>query len=161
VFPQNVEAAPPSQPVPPDAIPVLVRGGLAMAPEAEAPAAPPAAVRAAAAPSMAPRAEPAPPLPPAEVPAIAGTPPRAPATLQSRNDRTRNRAAIEARINQTQTALGQLKSRTLTAGANDDRVRATSLLELARQAVARGDLRQADDLAGRAAILARTLLDAN
>jgi hypothetical protein len=35
------------------------------------------------------------------------------------------------------------------------------MLDLARKAVARGDLRQADDLSSRAAILAKTLLHAN
>jgi hypothetical protein len=158
VFPQNVETAPPAQPVPADAIPALARGGLAMAPEPEATPAPPAVVRKPASPRVgaAPAASPE-----AEVPAVIIPPPRPPAALQSRNDRARNRAAIEARIKEAQADLGQLQSRTLSAAGNDDRVRATGLLELARQAVVRGDLRQADDLSGRAAILARTLLNAH
>ena len=95
------------------------------------------------------------------VPAVAVTPARPPATLQSRNDRIRNRAAIEAQISQTQADIRQLNSRALPAAANDDRERAISMLDLARKAVARGDLRQADDLSSRAAILAKTLLHAN
>ena len=160
VYPQNVEHAPPAQPIPPDAVPALSRGGLAIAPEPETAPAPPVIVRRPAAtaparPGAAPTPEPETP------PAVAATPARPPSALQSRNDRTRNRAAIEAQISQTAADLRQLKSRALPAAANDDRERATSMLDLARKAVARGDLRQADDLSSRAAILARTLLHAN
>jgi len=160
VYPQNVEKAPPSQPVPPDAVPTLSRGGLAIAPEPDTAPAPPVVVRRPAAPAPA-RVGAAPSPEPESPPAAIVTPGRPPATLQSRNDRTRNRPAIEAQITQTQADLKQLKSRTLPAAANDDRERATSMLDLARKAVARGDLRQADDLSSRAAILAKTLLHAN
>jgi hypothetical protein len=56
--------------------------------------------------------------------------------------------------------IGQLDRRSLAGQARDDRNRAASLLDLATQALNRGDLRQADDFANRAAILAKTLLDA-
>ncbi len=161
VFPQNVAKAAPSQPVPPDAIPVLSVGGLAIAPEPETPIAPlPVTVRPVSPPTTSRVETPSPP--PSEVqPPAPGTTARAPTALQSRSDRTRNRAAIEAQIRETQATLGQLQRRNLTGEFKDDRDRATSLLELARQAIARSDLRQADDLSGRAAILAKTLLDAN
>jgi hypothetical protein len=160
VFPQNVAKAPPSQPVPPDAIPVLAYGGLAMAPEPETPL-PPRQISVRPTPPPVARVESPAPAQPEVLPAPPGTTARAPAALQSRSDRTRSRAAIEAQIRDTQAALTQLLRRNLAGEFKDDRDRATSLVELARQAIARGDLRQADDLSDRAAILAKTLLDAN
>lgn len=56
--------------------------------------------------------------------------------------------------------LAQLNRRNLTGTASEDRKRIVSMLDLAQQAFARGDLRQANDLSGRAAVLARTLLNA-
>ena len=75
VFPQNVETAPPAQPVPADAIPALARGGLAMAPEPEATPAPPPVVRKPASPRVgaAPAASPEAEVPGCYYPAATST----------------------------------------------------------------------------------------
>jgi hypothetical protein len=67
---------------------------------------------------------------------------------------------IAARIRQTRTAIAQLARRNLVGQLKDDRDRSASMLDLAQQALNRGDLRQADDLSDRAAILANIVLNA-
>jgi hypothetical protein len=158
VFPQNVYKAPAARPVPPEAIPVLPPGGIAMAPEPEVPV-PPTRVppRVAAVPAPAVRTEPLQTPPPPEV--LSGGSPRQPAALQNRGDQARNRLAISTRIRNARAVLGQLAGRSFTGQARDDRDRAASMLDVAEQALNRGDLRQADDLSDRAAILANILLN--
>jgi hypothetical protein len=128
-----------------------------MAPETDHPAATPAQshVNMPTPPSV---AGPVPTSPEVQAPSL--PPSREPANLQSRTDRARNRAAIETKIRQVRGMLASLGSRNLPRSARDDRDRVASLVELAQQALAQGNLRQADDLSVRAAMLAKTLTDA-
>ncbi len=100
---------------------------------------------------------------PAAVPVPAppkAVPQRAPLTLESSNDPLPERSSVESTMRDAQGLLAQLNRRNLTGTASEDRKRIVSMLDLAQQAFARGDLRQANDLSGRAAVLARTLLNA-
>lgn len=95
---------------------------------------------------------------PADIPASPLPQQRQPATLVSRTDRARNRAAIEKRIGSIRGVLDELGRRNLAGVAKDDQDRAAAMVDLAETALKRGDLRQADDLSSRAAILANALM---
>jgi len=128
-----------------------------MAPEPETPV--PARVPAltVAPPATAARTE-----PPQTTPGPEPTAPRTarqPAALQNRGDQARNRQAISNRIRNARAVLGQFATRNLSGQPKDDRDRAASMLDLAQQALDRGDLRQAEDLSDRAAILANIVLN--
>jgi hypothetical protein len=106
-----------------------------------------------------PRIEPQPPTS-AELPSSPLPTARQPSVLLRRSDQMRNRVAIEERIREVRGVFVQLDRRNLGAEAKDDRARAAAMLDLAEKAIARGDLRQADDLSSRAAMLANTLVNA-
>ena len=85
---------------------------------------------------------------------------RQPSVLLRRSDQTREPGVVEERIREVRGVFVQLDRRDLGAEAKDDRARAAAMLDLAEKAIARGDLRQADDLSSRAAMLANTLVNA-
>jgi hypothetical protein len=151
-IPQTSVQLPPPQPIPPDALPQ---------PEPTVqPAPPPAPPRPNPRPprtgTQTPRTEPVTPAgPPAPAPtAEAPRPPIAEALSAPEAKRLQDEA--HARIQETRQLIGRLSARRLRQQESLHK-RIESFLTQAEEAERRGDMRQASELAGRAAVLAREL----
>ncbi len=150
-YPQTVVRLPRPQPIPPDSI-------------TEPPSDEPAVVR----PSS--RVRPPALAPTKEVPAVevrapgplrpAGPVPEATPALTRTDENSVSGVQIEPRIQAVREMLGRLGSRKRTADLDVSIARVQSLLTLAKRALDRHDLRQADSLTERAEVIARDLLRA-
>jgi hypothetical protein len=150
---QNAAALPPDQPVPPEALPPLDP------PEQTAPRSQPTDAAEAARRRNAARK---PPETAAPVPAPAATQPAAPAAQQpaplvASDQNLPARSALAAKINDLKITAGRIAQPGLTGSQRTTYRRIESFIKLSERALLRGDLRQADELADRAATLARAL----
>ena len=148
---QNAGLLPPAQPVPPEALPPLDP------PEPSAPHAQPNDAAEAARKRNAARK-------PAETPASvaapvapAPAPVAASSALVTSDANLSDRNAIAAKIADVRASSSRIVQPGMTASQRSTYKRVESFIKLAQQALSRGDVRQAGELADRAATLARAL----
>lgn len=149
---QNAAALPPDQPVPPEALPPLDP------PEQISPRTQPADAAEAARKRNAGRKPPEPAAPspsPAATPAITPAQPSAP--LVASDENLPARSALTAKINDLKLTLKRLAQPGLSGSQRTTYHHIESFTKLSERALSRGDLRQAGELADRAATLARAI----
>jgi len=157
---QNVAKLPEAQPIPAGAVPVHELPPVPTVTADREPAAPARTTPSrtvTSQPVRSPTTEPTTPAPTQSAPETAEEPPLAPRLEPSSRATVRSATDIRGTINEVDGLIKQLRSRALDAESKSVLDRVQSMVRLARDAIKKGTLAQADDLINRAASMARDL----
>ena len=154
---QDAAVLPPSQPVPPEALPPLDPPGQAV--PRTPPVEPGEAARRRSTARKSPEAGPSsgPVAAPAPVAASLPSQPATPGTLVSSEPNLPGREALVGKLNDLKASAAHIANTSMSTSQRLTFKRVQSFIKLSEGALARGDLRQAGELADRAATLARAL----